>query len=102
MDQNLEVYNSQQVVDWYTRLRHIIPVEEKIFHENKDLLKGKVPDVGIGGGRTTAYLLEHCGSYTGIDYSENFVNSVKKVFPKADCRVMDARDLSAFGNNFFD
>jgi SAM-dependent methyltransferase len=103
MDKNLQVYNSQQVVDWYRQLRQIIPVEEKIFSEWKSLLaQGKVLDMGIGGGRTTAYLLERCGSYTGIDYSENFVNSVKKEFPNANCLVMDARDLSAFDNNAFD
>lgn len=102
MEKNLEVYNSQQVVDWYTQLRQILPVEEKIFRESQILLQGKVLDLGIGGGRTTAYLLERCRSYTGIDYSENFVRAVKKEFPKAECFTMDARDLSAFSDTAFD
>ena len=103
MDKNLKAYRSKQVVNWYKQLHGIIPIEKRVFEENKELLKrSNVLDIGIGGGRTTAYLLKICKSYVGIDYSESFVNSVKKTYPEATCFVMDARDLSAFKDASFD
>ena len=103
MDKNLEVYSSKQVITWYTQLREIIPVEKIIFEKHKALLQqGSLLDIGIGGGRTTAHLLNLCKKYTGIDYSENFVNAVKKQHPEFSCFVMDARDLSTFKNESFD
>lgn len=59
-------------------------------------------DIGIGGGRTTAYLKNLAKKYIGIDYSENLVDAAKKKFPDADLRVADARDLSEFNANQFD
>ena len=103
MDKNLEVYNSKHVVSWYARLREIIPVERAVFETYKRLLQqGDVLDIGIGGGRTTSYLLPVSKNYTGIDYSESFIATVKHNYPDAAFFVMDARDLSGFKNESFD
>ncbi|MDP1801083.1 MAG: class I SAM-dependent methyltransferase [Bacteroidota bacterium] len=100
---NLNTYNSDAVIKWYKHLNEITFVEKKIFETHKDLLaSSKILDIGIGGGRTTAYLLDKCKSYTGIDYSKGFVDAVKKKYPNADIRLADARDLKAFENNSFD
>lgn len=101
--ENLNVYSSGSVINWYRQLQVLLPVEEKIFrHYNGLLRKGHLLDIGIGGGRTTAYLLNKCGSYTGIDYSEGFVRTVSERFPQASCLVADARALSAFEAQSFD
>ena len=102
MEKNLRTYNSSSVVNWYSELKEIIPVEKIIFEKfNKFILNSDLLDIGIGGGRTTHYLINTCKKYTGIDYSQSFINSVKNIYPKADVSVMDARDLS-FKDNSFD
>ena len=100
---NLESYGSSRVLNWYKQLNTLIAVEKKVFEDHRYLLnKGQVLDIGIGGGRTTAFLLERCSSYTGVDYSAGFIKIVREKFPGKDLRVMDARDLSAFSDNTFD
>ena len=99
---NLSTYNKKEVVEWYKTLDSVLPVEATIFDIFKDKLKRNVLDIGIGGGRTTNYLIEKCGAYIGIDYSNVFTEVVKQRFPTADIRHMDARDLKAFDNSSFD
>lgn len=103
MDKNLSAYNVGGVVKWYEKLEKLIEVETAVFNKYKETLAGgKVLDIGIGGGRTTRNLINSCKEYIGLDYSMNFVTSVKKQFTSADIRLMDARDLSAFPDNTFD
>lgn len=100
---NLNTYNSDSVIKWYQHLNAITPVEKKIFEYHKDLLaNSKLLDIGIGGGRTTAYLIDKCKNYTGIDYSKGFVDTVKQKYPSADIRLMDARDLKGIENSTYD
>ena len=61
--------------------------------------RGSVLDIGIGGGRTTGPLSEMFGGYVGVDYSEEMVEAAKSLFPSADLRTMDARNLQ-FGRRF--
>lgn len=100
---NLNAYNSTGIVSWYERLQHLVPAEETVFNQFQDLIKtADLLDLGIGGGRTTRYLSDACKSYTGIDYSEGFVNLVLKKYPGRDIRLMNAINLSAFENKRFD
>lgn len=100
---NLNTYNSDAVIKWYKHLDAITVVEKKVFETHKDFLtNAKVLDIGIGGGRTTAYLIDKCKSYTGIDYSKGFVDTVKKKYPQGDIRLMDARDLKGIESNSCD
>ncbi len=102
-DKNHKAYSSKDILKWYGDLTVILPVEEYVFRANESILNTGTPlDIGIGGGRTTRYLIEKCKQYTGIDYSEGFVNGVKAVYPKADIRLMDARNLCAFKDHSFD
>ncbi|MBA2613915.1 MAG: class I SAM-dependent methyltransferase [Bacteroidetes bacterium] len=102
-DPNLNTYNSATVIKWYDHLDALTPIEKYFFELHKDLiLRSNILDIGIGGGRTTAYLVSICKNYIGIDYSKGFVETVKTKFPNADIRLIDARDLSAFENNTFD
>lgn len=103
MDKNSKAYNSKEIVDWYIKFSEIIPVEKKIFKNHHIIIEqGNILDIGIGGGRTTRYLINKCKAYTGIDYSERFVNSVKLIFPGLNCFVMDARNLDEFKSESFD
>ncbi len=100
---NLTTYNSDAVIKWYKDLAAITEAEKKIFEIHKDLLKhAKLLDIGIGGGRTTAFLIDKCKIYTGIDYSKGFVDTVKQKYPGADIHLMDARDLIGIESNSCD
>lgn len=72
-----------------------------------DLVKERVSgasilDLGVGGGRTVAPLLELSDRYVGIDYSQAMVAVCKNKFPGVDFRHCDARDLSDFPDQSFD
>lgn len=98
---NSDTYNDPSVVKWYDGMTGLTPVEQQVFERHAQALK-HVLDIGIGGGRTTAYLLNKCGSYTGIDYSQGFVKLASQKYPGADIRHMDARNLEAFEAGSFD
>jgi ubiquinone/menaquinone biosynthesis C-methylase UbiE len=103
MDNNLKIYTNKAVVNWYSNLHDIIDIEDAIFKNYASILStGDVLDIGIGGGRTTKYLINKCKNYVGIDYSNQFTNVVKSSFPTADIRNLDARNLSVFDSNTFD
>ena len=60
-------------------------------------------DIAIGMGRTTRPLLAQATHYVGIDFSEVMVYAARKIFPAADIRVMDMRDVPrAFAGQRFD
>lgn len=98
---NLNTYNDQSVVKWYDAMNGLTPVEQQVFEKYAPALKN-VLDIGIGGGRTTAYLLDKCSAYIGIDYSQGFVKLVSQKYPQATIRHMDARNLDAFKSDSFD
>ncbi|WP_317899517.1 class I SAM-dependent methyltransferase [Aurantibacillus circumpalustris] len=103
MDKNKKVYSDKKVIDWYGQLEEIWPIEKKIFAEYKNLLQsGNFLDVGVGGGRTTKYLANICKHYTGIDYSEKFIEKLKEHYPEFEYYTIDASDMSAFQDQTFD
>lgn len=56
-----------------------------------------VLDLGVGTGRTIPLLTKHVGgAYSALDYSPNSVAECRRLFPEADVRLGDARDLSQF------
>jgi SAM-dependent methyltransferase len=103
MDKNLRTYNANDVVSWYNDQAGLMRAETKVFERYQQLIsEAHVLDIGIGGGRTTSYLIGNCRTYTGIDYSEQFVKSCRLKFPGADISQQDARDLSVMGDNTFE
>lgn len=103
MDSNLQTYNSKNVVSWYDELSEITKVELIVFEKyNSIISQANLLDIGIGGGRTTNYLLNKCKNYTGIDYSQGFVDVCKLKFKGAKILLQDARNLSSFNDNTFD
>lgn len=103
METNLNAYNLPQTQRWYGELKGLTIAEMKIFENAGDKLKeGKVLDIGVGGGRTTAELINRCGEYDGIDYSPLFVQQCKQRFPNVNIQCMDARNLNSLGKDRFD
>ena len=56
-------WNEYEVTNWLPKLR---------LDENSNVL-----EVGFGTGRIAKYIIEKAGSYTGVDYVEEFVQLVK-------------------------
>lgn len=101
-DINKETYSADHVVEKYDKLEGLVPAEQFVFSSNASHVAGKVLDIGIGGGRTTAYLAVKAQVYVGVDYSERFVTVTSQKFPNERIECCDARDLSRFESDYFD
>ncbi len=64
--------------------------------------RGRVLDIGVGGGRTARLLRDAASDYIGVDYTPQMVELCRKNHPDLRFEHMDARDLSAFGDASFD
>lgn len=100
---NKRAYARADVVSHYERLDVLLEPERILLERLAPDLRGKkILDVAVGGGRTTKYLLELSGDYTGVDYTPEFVEVARRKFPAARIECRDARDLSAFAGETFD
>lgn len=100
---NKRSYSSSDVVDYYLQFDSIFEVEKVILQKLRSSIKDKkLLDIGIGGGRTTKYLIELSEDYTGIDYTPEFVRIVKTKYPNVTILHGDARDLRIFQDDTFD
>lgn len=98
---NLNVYNASDVVSYYASISFISPCEEMLF--NRYIRSGaSVLDMGVGGGRTTAYVAPMAGRYVGVDYAEEMIRICQGKFPHLEFRHADASDLSCFPASSFD
>jgi ubiquinone/menaquinone biosynthesis C-methylase UbiE len=97
---NLRVYSAPPVVSYYASLDYLTPCERLLFDgyikPGSDVL-----DLGVGGGRTTAYLAARASTYVGLDYAAAMIKACQTKFPHLDFRVADAADLSAFRDESF-
>lgn len=63
---------------------------------------GDILDIGVGGGRTAAFLAPLAGRYVGVDYTPKMISLAGERFPGLSFIEADARDLSAFAPASFD
>ena len=99
-------------LDWYARPEAVAsfsghdllePTLVMLLVRYRDwILDRKVLDMGVGPGRTTAYLSRLTPGYVGIDYSPSMVEHCVRRFPATRLELGDARDLSRFEPQTFD
>lgn len=101
-DINKRCYARAKVVDCYDKVDFIYKTEAVILERLLPVIKDKkLLDIGIGGGRTTKFLLEISRDYTGIDYIPASIETAKRKYPDANLLCCDARDLGVFPNDSF-
>ena len=79
------------------------PDEQTLMERFGEVIRGgRVLDIGVGAGRTTAFLAPMAGSYLGIDYSPRMVTLARHRCANARIEEADARDLSRHPAACFD
>lgn len=100
---NRKTYANDKVLAYYDGLNELFPGEKVLFAKLfAKIRNAKILDIGVGGGRTTKYLLPLSSDYTGLDYVPEFIERVKKKYQTGNFISGDARDLNAFSNETFD
>jgi SAM-dependent methyltransferase len=100
-DPNLPIYNAPAVAEYYAELNYLTPCERLLFEAY--LRPGMaILDLGVGGGRTTAYLSSMAARYVGVDYASEMVAACRKKFPQVEFETENASDLSRFATSSFD
>ena len=90
---NHATYQKAEFVERYRKAQDLFPAEEKIFHDCKRQFGGNVLDIAIGMGRTTRALLGRAKRYVGLDFSRVMADAARGIFPAADIRTLDMRDV---------
>ena len=98
---NLQVYEAQEVADHYAALEYLTPCEHLLF-EAYIPPGSAILDLGVGGGRTTAFLAGRASHYVGVDYAPAMVRACQGKFSGLEFVTADAANLSAFGDCSFD
>jgi SAM-dependent methyltransferase len=100
-DPNIPIYNVPAVAEYYAALNYLTPCERLLFDAH--LLPGMaILDLGVGGGRTTAYLSSIAARYVGVHYAPEMVAECRKKFPQLEFETENASDLSRFAASSFD
>ena len=101
--ENQKAYGRADVVEYFQGFGELFETEKVLFEKiTPKIRKAKLLDIGIGGGRTTKYLLDMSSDYTGVDYVKQFVDDAAKKFPDANILWADAKDLTTFEDRSFD
>jgi SAM-dependent methyltransferase len=106
-DTNKFIYNSTAMVAQYGAQCELQPPEKVILERLGPTFKGgRVLDIGVGGGRTTAALAEISGDYIGVDYAPAMIEHCRQRFrgrwQHVSFQVADVRNMAAFPDASFD
>lgn len=82
--------------------RQLRPAEVMLLVKYRDMLGGRVLEVGCGAGRVTGYLVALGGDVRGLDVSTAMVEHCTAAYPPGSFSKGDMRDLSAFEPGSFD
>ncbi|HEX3697403.1 MAG TPA: class I SAM-dependent methyltransferase [Polyangia bacterium] len=99
---NWEIYHSPGIDRHYTattlsRAETVVLLRYQPRFADRDVL-----DLGVGTGRTIAYLKPLARRYVCLDYSRPMVDHVRSNHPDVDVRWADMRDLSPWRADAFD
>jgi ubiquinone/menaquinone biosynthesis C-methylase UbiE len=98
---NISVHNDPRVAGYYAAYEGLEDSEQYLF--DKYIEKGKtILDIGVGGGRTTPFLLAAAKSYIGIDHAQAMVDICRTKFEGVQFETMGATEMSAFQDGSFD
>ena len=101
--QNRQFYERRSIGAHYASVSALQPGEEEVFRRHRaTIAAGRILDLGVGGGRTTAFLLDMSRNYVGIDFSREMIARCRRRFPETRFEVRDAQDLSLFADESFD
>ncbi len=100
---NKAAFSTTEVVDHYDGINYLHDGERVILDRLLPEIKGSaILDLGIGAGRTTAFLLDISPNYTGLDFVPELIERAREKYPEANLVVGDATDLRQFENESFD
>jgi SAM-dependent methyltransferase len=93
----------RDVVSSYAVYHELDAAEQTVFQKIGAKFKGKaILDLGVGGGRTTAALLQISTNYLGVDYVPEMVAACRARFPHARFEYADARSMPELSDCSFD
>lgn len=99
---NRQAYFSPRVLRSYSK-PGLMCDEAAVLLKYQPFFAGQdVLDIGIGAGRTTAFLEPLARTYVGIDFSPVFIEFVNSAMPAVRAKLCDMRDLGEFGTATFD
>jgi SAM-dependent methyltransferase len=97
MTTNYHIFNTEDVVKAFEGELNIssgLTIPENLSLESVPIsMRHTVLDIGVGLGRTIGPLSTMFEKYVGIDFSAKVIAKAKHLFPGADLREMDARNL---------
>ena len=103
---NRENYNSFSNAEAYSQFVGLKKAEQAILDLIlKESQLERMLDIGVGGGRTTAFFSKMAKTYVGIDYSKNMIATCQRKFRNRGeffFVVGDARNLTIFHDGSFD
>ncbi len=100
---NKATYARDDVIKFYRNADMLLEAESVLFTKLLPVIKNsKILDIGVGGGRTTNYILQISDDYTGVDYVAQFAEEVSLKFPNARILCADAADLTEIEDQIFD
>jgi SAM-dependent methyltransferase len=98
---NADVWRHGRFVSHYAS-RELRPAEVIFLVRYRELLEGRVLELGCGAGRLTGYLLEIAESVHGIDISKRMIDHCREAYPRGNFSVEDLRDIGALTDRPFD
>jgi ubiquinone/menaquinone biosynthesis C-methylase UbiE len=92
---NQKGYARASVVAGYATSDYVLEEERIILDKYQTSFRDKrVLELGCGGGRIVAPILQLTSDYTGLDYSEGMIRAAQARFPDVHFILGDAADLS--------
>ncbi len=98
---NTSVWRDGDFVSDYSS-RQLRGAETALIGMHRDLLQGRVLELGCGAGRLSGHLIELGGQFHGIDLSPAMVDYCRAHYPGATFDTGDLRDLSPFPDESLD